>query len=132
MIVLSAVHRFYSTPIDLRADADLLLVRSAGTPGTFDARTVRHMLGDSAYNQLREKEEQALVNRSELGWTGWASRNGSGIVFIPKCKGPNLIPTVEIKVPTSHSRTILQNRLIATIYAILLVTVLLMLLIRII
>ena len=132
VIVLSAVHRFYSTPIDLRADADLLLVRSTCTPGTFDARTVRNMLGNSVYNQMRKKEGQALVNRSELGWTGWASRNGSGMVFIPKCRGPTLMPTVRIKVPTRHARTFLQSRLLAAVYAVLLVTVLFMLLIGII
>ncbi|HYU55834.1 MAG TPA: hypothetical protein VEL71_06410 [Candidatus Dormibacteraeota bacterium] len=132
VIVLSAVHRFYSTPIDLRADADLLLVRSTGTPGTFDARTVRSMLGDSVYNQLREKEERALVNRSELGWTGWASRNGSGMMFVPRSKGLSLVPTVQIKTPTKHARTILQNRLVAAVYAALLVTVLFLLMIGII
>ncbi|HYU55554.1 MAG TPA: hypothetical protein VEL71_04975 [Candidatus Dormibacteraeota bacterium] len=132
VIVLSAVHRFYLTPIDLRADADLLLVRSTGTPGTFDARTVRSMLGNSVYSQLREKEERALVNRSELGWTGWASRNGSGMMFVPRLKGPSLVPTVQLRIPTNHARTILQNRLVAAVYAVLLVTVLFMLLIGII
>jgi len=132
VIVLSAVHRFYATPIDLRADADLLLVRSTGTPGTFDARTVRRMLGDVVYNQLREKEERAFVNRSELGWTGWASKNGSGMMFVPRCKGRSLVPTVQIKIPTNHARTILQSRLVAAIYAVLLVTILSMLLVGII
>src|SRR6266705_945889 len=39
VIMVAALHRFYGGDIDLRADADLLLVRSTGTPGTFDAKT---------------------------------------------------------------------------------------------
>ena len=88
VIVLSSVHRFYASPIDLRADNDLLLVRSTGTPGTFDARTVRGMLGDFAYEKLRKYETMALRDRNMLGWTGWASKAGSGLVYIPATHEP--------------------------------------------
>jgi hypothetical protein len=43
VIMVAALHRFYGGDIDLRADADLLLVRSTGTPGTFDASKVEKM-----------------------------------------------------------------------------------------
>ena len=86
VIVLTAVHRFYSTPIDLRADVDLLLVRSTGTPVTFDSGTVTHMLGKSVFDEMRSKEERAFLDRSQLGWTAWASKNGSGLVLIPRAE----------------------------------------------
>jgi hypothetical protein len=88
VIVLSSVHRFYASPIDLRADNDLLLVRSTGTPGTFDARIVQRMLGIRTYDSLRRYETMALRDRNMLGWTGWASKAGSGLVYIPATHDP--------------------------------------------
>src|SRR5207247_7639701 len=51
VIMVAALHRFYGGDIDVRADADLLLVRSTGTPGTFDANKVERMLGQSSITQ---------------------------------------------------------------------------------
>src|SRR6266852_2475341 len=45
VVMVAGLHRFYGGDVDLRADADLLLVRSTGTPGTFDANRVEKMLG---------------------------------------------------------------------------------------
>jgi hypothetical protein len=90
VMVLSSVHRFYASPIDLRADNDLLLVRSTGTPGTFDARTIQRMLGVRTYDSLRRYETMALRDRDMLGWTGWASKAGSGLVYIPASYEPQI------------------------------------------
>src|SRR3989475_1557958 len=40
VVMVAALHRFYGGDIDLRADADLLLVRRTGTPVTFAANKV--------------------------------------------------------------------------------------------
>jgi len=63
VIMVAALHRFYGGDIDLRADADLLLVRSTGTPGTFDANKVERMLGPVVYYALRQNEVDALRYR---------------------------------------------------------------------
>src|SRR5712691_8423583 len=60
VIMVAALHRFYGGDIDLRADADLLLVRSTGTPGTFDANKVERMLGPVVYYAMRQHEVDAL------------------------------------------------------------------------
>ena len=93
VLMVGAVHRFYGMPIDMRADVDVLLCRSTATKGTFDARTVEKMLGTETYNALRHHESLALRDRVELGWTGWATKAGSGIVFVPPPIG-NYMATV--------------------------------------
>src|SRR5438552_1350868 len=79
VIMVAALHRFYGGDIDLRADADLLLVRSTGTPGTFDANKVERMLGPVVYYAMRQHEVDALRDRKELAWTAYVAKTGSGV-----------------------------------------------------
>ena len=79
VIMVAALHRFYGGDIDLRADADLLLVRSTGTPGTFDANKVERMLGPVVYHAMRQHEVDALRDRKELAWTAFVAKTGSGV-----------------------------------------------------
>jgi len=76
VIMVAALHRFYGGDIDLRADADLLLVRSTGTPGTFDANKVERMLGPVVYYAMRQHEVDALRDRKELAWTAFVAKTG--------------------------------------------------------
>ena len=84
VIMVAALHRFYGGDIDLRADADLLLVRSTGTPGTFDANKVEKMLGPVVYYAMRQHEVDALRDRKELAWTAYVAKTGSGVFFVPR------------------------------------------------
>src|SRR2546427_1190843 len=84
VIMVAALHRFYGGDIDLRADADLLLVRSTGTPGTFDANKVERMLGPVVYYAMRQHEVDALRDRKELAWTGYVAKTGSGVFRVPR------------------------------------------------
>src|SRR2546421_2411671 len=84
VIMVAALHRFYGGDIDLRADADLLLVRSTGTPGTFDANKVERMLGPGVYYAMRQHEVDALRDRKELAWTGYVAKTGSGVFRVPR------------------------------------------------
>src|SRR5438128_2301186 len=84
VIMVSALHRFYGGDIDLRADADLLLVRSTGTPGTFDANKVERMLGPVVYYAMRQHEVDALRDRKELAWTAYVAKTGSGVFRVPR------------------------------------------------
>src|SRR5881398_742303 len=79
VIMVAALHRFYGGDIDLRADVDLLLVRSTGTPGTFDANKVERMLGPVVYYAMRQHEVDALRDRKELAWTAYVAKTGSGV-----------------------------------------------------
>jgi hypothetical protein len=84
VIMVAALHRFYGGDIDLRADADLLLVRSTGTPGTFDANKVEKMLGPVVYYAMRQHEVDALRDRKELAWTAYVAKTGSGVFRVPR------------------------------------------------
>ncbi len=84
VIMVAALHRFYGGDIDLRADADLLLVRSTGTPGTFDANKVEKMLGPVVYFAMRQHEVDALRDRKELAWTAYVAKTGSGVFRVPR------------------------------------------------
>src|SRR6266705_1358917 len=84
VIMVAALHRFYGGDIDLRADADLLLVRSTGTPGTFDANKVEKMLGPVVYYAMRQHEVDALRDRKELAWTAFVAKTGSGVFRVPR------------------------------------------------
>src|SRR5713101_7810672 len=84
VIMVAALHRFYGGDIDLRADADLLLVRSTGTPGTFDANKVEKMLGPVVYYAMRQHEVDALRDRKELAWTAYVAKTGSGVFRAPR------------------------------------------------
>src|SRR5437773_753312 len=84
VIMVAALHRFYGGDIDLRADADLLLVRSTGTPGTFDASKVERMLGPVVYYAMRQHEVDALRDRKELAWTAFVAKTGSGVFRVPR------------------------------------------------
>ncbi len=84
VVMVAGLHRFYGGDVDLRADADLLLVRSTGTPGTFDANKVEHMLGPVVYYAMRQHEVDALRDRKELAWTGFVAKTGSGVFRIPR------------------------------------------------
>src|SRR2546427_4593098 len=84
VIMVAALHRFYVGDIDLRADADLLLVRSTGTPGTFDANRVEKMLGQVVYYAMRQHEVDALRDRKELAWTAFVAKTGSGVFRVPR------------------------------------------------
>jgi hypothetical protein len=84
VIMVAALHRFYGGDIDLRADADLLLVRSTGTPGTFDANKVERMLGPVVYYAMRQHEVDALRDRRELAWTAYVAKTGSGVFRAPR------------------------------------------------
>src|SRR2546422_4408232 len=84
VIMVAALHRFYGGDIDLRADADLLLVRSTGTPGTFDANKVERMVGPVVYYAMRQHEVDALRDRKELAWTAYVAKTGSGVFRVPR------------------------------------------------
>src|SRR6059036_1765670 len=84
VIMVAALHRFYGGDIDLRADADLLLVRSTGTPGTFDANKVERMLGPVVYYAMRQHEVDALRDRKDLAWTAYVAKTGSGVFRVPR------------------------------------------------
>src|SRR6267378_8270916 len=84
VIMVAALHRFYGGDIDLRADADILLVRSTGTPGTFDANKVEKMLGPVVYYAMRQHEVDALRDRKELAWTAFVAKTGSGVFRVPR------------------------------------------------
>jgi len=84
VIMVASLHRFYGGDIDLRADADLLLVRSTGTPGTFDANKVERMLGPVVYYAMRQHEVDALRDRKELAWTAYVAKTGSGVFRAPR------------------------------------------------
>jgi hypothetical protein len=84
VIMVAALHRFYGGDVDLRADADLLLVRSTGTPGTFDANKVERMLGPVVYYAMRQHEVDALRDRKELAWTAYVAKTGSGVFRVPR------------------------------------------------
>src|SRR6266581_869963 len=84
VIMVASLHRFYGGDIDLRADADLLLVRSTGTPGTFDANKVERMLGPVVYYAMRQHEVDALRDRKELAWTAYVAKTGSGVLRVPR------------------------------------------------
>src|SRR6266571_4523651 len=84
VIMVAALHRFYGGDIDLRADADLLLVRSTGTPGTFDANKVERMLGPVVYYAMRQHEVDALRDRKELAWTAYVAKTGSGVFRVSR------------------------------------------------
>src|SRR5467141_4466210 len=84
VIMVAALHRFYGGDIDLRADADLLLVRSTGTPGMFDANKVEKMLGPVVYYAMRQHEVDALRDRKELAWTAYVAKTGSGVFRVPR------------------------------------------------
>jgi len=103
VVMIGAVHRFYATPLDMRSDCDLLLVRSTGTPGTYDARTVARMLGHVAYSAMRQHETDALRNRSELAWTGYATKSDTGVIHIPRAEA-TLMRTVFSKAVSHRGR----------------------------
>src|SRR4029077_10811870 len=84
VVMVAGLHRFYGGDIDLRADADLLLVRSTGTPGTFDANKVEKMLGPVVYYAMRQHEVDALRDRKELAWTAFVAKTGSGVFRVPR------------------------------------------------
>jgi hypothetical protein len=84
VIMVAALHRFYGGDIDLRADADLVLIRSTGTPGTFDANKVEKMLGPVVYYAMRQHEVDALRDRRELAWTAYVAKTGSGVFRVPR------------------------------------------------
>src|SRR5713101_448842 len=84
VVMVAGLHRFYGGDIDLRADADLLLVRSTGTPGTFDANKVERMLGPVVYYAMRQHEVDALRDRKELAWTAYVAKTGSGVFRAPR------------------------------------------------
>jgi hypothetical protein len=84
VVMVAGLHRFYGGDIDLRADADLLLVRSTGTPGTFDANRVEKMLGPTVYYAMRQHEVDALRDRKELAWTAFVAKTGSGVFRVPR------------------------------------------------
>src|SRR5437763_7657228 len=89
VIMVAALHRFYGGDIDLRADADLLLVRSTGTPGTFDANKVERMLGPVVYYAMRQHEVDALRDRKDLAWTDFVAKTGCGIFRVPRPTVPS-------------------------------------------
>jgi hypothetical protein len=82
--MVAGLHRFYGGDVDLRADADLLLVRSTGTPGTFDANKVEKMLSPVVYYAMRQHEVDALRDRKELAWTAFVAKTGSGVFRVPR------------------------------------------------
>ncbi len=84
VVMVAGLHRFYGGDIDLRADADLLLVRSTGTPGTFDANKIEKMLGPVVYYAMRQHEVDALRDRKELAWTAFVAKTGSGVFRVPR------------------------------------------------
>src|SRR5437762_13550265 len=84
VVIVAGLHRFYGDDIDLRADADLSLGRSIGTPGTFDANKVEKMLGSVVYYAMRQHEVDALRDRKELAWTAFVAKTGSGVFRVPR------------------------------------------------
>jgi hypothetical protein len=84
VVMVAGLHRFYGGDVDLRADADLLLVRSTGTPGTFDANKVEKMLSPVVYYAMRQHEVDALRDRKELAWTAFVAKTGSGVFRVPR------------------------------------------------
>src|SRR5438093_4233012 len=66
VIMVAALHRFYGGDIDLRADADLLLVRSTGTPGTLVGTRFERSLGPSASSALGDTNVALLRTRKKL------------------------------------------------------------------
>jgi hypothetical protein len=60
------------------------LVRSTGTPGTFDANKVERMLGPVVYYAMRQHEVDALRDRKELAWTAYVAKTGSGVFRAPR------------------------------------------------
>jgi hypothetical protein len=60
------------------------LVRSTGTPGTFDANKVERMLGPVVYYAMRQHEVDALRDRKELAWTAYVAKTGSGVFRVPR------------------------------------------------
>src|SRR5256712_11952152 len=96
VVMIGAVHRFYGMPIDMRADVDLLLARSTGTVATFDSRTVERMLGHSEYLEMRKHETVALRDRTELEWTGYATKSDSGLIRIPRATGSQMVTVASV------------------------------------
>src|SRR5437867_8720043 len=84
VIMVAALHRFYGGDIDLRANAELLLDRSKGTPGTFDANKDERMLGPVVYYAMRQHEVDALRDRKELAWNAYVAKTGSGVFRAPR------------------------------------------------
>src|SRR5260370_32333880 len=82
--MVAGLNCFYGGDVDLRADADLLLVRSTGTPGKFDANKVEKMLGPVVYYAMRQHEVDALRDRKELAWTAYVAKTGSGVFRVPR------------------------------------------------
>src|SRR6266571_3637046 len=103
VIVISATHRFYGLPIDLRADVDLLLARSTATPGTFDARVVENMLGLLTCAELRIHETKALHDRTELSWAGYRTKSSFGLVRVPRATEAQMV-TVYSKPKSRRSK----------------------------
>src|SRR2546428_8812221 len=103
VVMVGAVHRFYGMPIDMRADADLLLVRSTGTAGTFDSRTVEKMLGHSVYLEMRKHETAALKDRTELEWTGYATKSDKGMIRVERATSSQMVKVTSR--PKSRGRT---------------------------
>ena len=60
------------------------MVRSTGTPGTFDANKVERMLGPVVYYAMRQHEVDALRDRKELAWTAYVAKIGSGVFRAPR------------------------------------------------
>src|SRR5260370_19375615 len=82
--MVAGLNGLYGGDVDLRADADLLPVRSTGTPGTFDANKVEKMLGPVVYYAMRQHEVDALRDRKELAWTAFVAKTGSGVFRVPR------------------------------------------------
>jgi hypothetical protein len=83
VVMVTSVHRFYSTPLEMR-DADLVLCRTTPLAATYDARVIEKMLGSDVYETLTKHESKALKDRSELDYTAYRAKIGSGIVRIPR------------------------------------------------
>src|SRR5260370_12417980 len=84
VVMVAGFPRFYGGDIDLRADADLLLVRSTGTPGTFDTSKVEKMLSPVVYYAMRQHEVDALRDRKELAWPAFVAETGTGVFRVPR------------------------------------------------
>src|SRR5205807_8484235 len=92
VLMVGSVHRFYGMPLDIRADADLLLVRSTGThEALFDSRQIKQMLGPVIYTAMRKHELAAMRDVKELSWTAFVAKTGSGIFRVPKPSGKDWI-----------------------------------------
>ncbi len=103
VIMVAGLHRFYGGDVDLRADADLLLVRSTGTPGTFDANKVEKMLGPVVYYAMRQHEVDALRDRKELAWTAFVAKTGSGVELAVEVDGPRKKSAIKTAEPRNGS-----------------------------